>query len=207
MDVVRGSQVATGEESVVARSDRKIGVTAVALIALAGLAFGAGDQYLGSLSAWPVATAISLMSAPWLLIAFFAGCAQRRLSVGALVGLIVSMTALMGYCVMSVTPLEGVNLGAGPQALISSVLAQGHTFLCALVTGPVFGYLGAAWRDRKFIVSAILAGAVLIGEPVVRAFNLESGPAVAFVAEMLAGLTLATYFALHLARARHRQVT
>jgi hypothetical protein len=50
-------------------------VVAAALVAAA--LFGGGDQYLGSLSWHPWAADVSLLSAPWLVLAFLAGCTQR----------------------------------------------------------------------------------------------------------------------------------
>jgi len=51
-------------------------VTTVALV-LAAL-FGAGDQYLGSFSMHPWMADVSLLSAPWLVLAFLAGWTQRE---------------------------------------------------------------------------------------------------------------------------------
>ena len=60
----------------------------VALALLLSAAFGAGDQYLGSGHVfglgWP--TEVSLLSAPWLLLAFVAGCTQRDPRRAALLG-------------------------------------------------------------------------------------------------------------------------
>ena len=42
------------------------------------LAFGGGDQYLGSLLAHPWAADVSVLSAPWLALAFLAGWTQRE---------------------------------------------------------------------------------------------------------------------------------
>jgi hypothetical protein len=57
-------------------------VTGLAL--LAALAFAAGDQCLGSMSWHPWAADVSLLSAPWLVVAFLAGWAQRDPRRGAL---------------------------------------------------------------------------------------------------------------------------
>jgi PPE-repeat protein len=56
---------------------------AIALAPLLSAVFGAGDQYLGSLTGsghgWPVgwSSDVSLLSAPWLVLPFLAGATQR----------------------------------------------------------------------------------------------------------------------------------
>lgn len=58
----------------------------VLLLALA-TAFGAGDQYLGSLSAHPWGADVSLLSAPWLVLPFLAGATRREPRRAAALGL------------------------------------------------------------------------------------------------------------------------
>jgi hypothetical protein len=61
----------------------------IALALLAAAAFGAGDQYLGSGHIWGIGwpTDVSLLSAPWLVLAFVAGSTQRDPRRAALLGL------------------------------------------------------------------------------------------------------------------------
>ena len=82
---------------------------------IVGLLYGAVDQYLGSLTflvhfgRWP--STASQMSAPWLVLPFLLGCSQVRARRAALLGLVVTEAALIGYFAMTVSPLEGVPLG------------------------------------------------------------------------------------------------
>jgi hypothetical protein len=69
------------------------------LAAVAGAVFGAGDQYLGSLSALPWAAPSSLLSAPWLLLPFMFGWTQLRPRRAVLAGLVVTLSALAGFFV------------------------------------------------------------------------------------------------------------
>jgi len=52
---------------------------AVAIALVLSAAFGAGDQYLGSghVAGIGWATDVSLLSAPWILLAFVVGATQR----------------------------------------------------------------------------------------------------------------------------------
>ena len=81
---------------------------------LGGFAFGAGDQYLGSLTAGSVlgtwTWTVSGMSAPWLVLPFVAGMTQERARRAMALGLVATMAALAGYFAMSHSPLEGVPL-------------------------------------------------------------------------------------------------
>jgi hypothetical protein len=47
--------------------------TIVVVTLAASMVFGGADQYLGSFSAHPWASDVSLLSAPWLVLAFLAG--------------------------------------------------------------------------------------------------------------------------------------
>ncbi len=84
------------------------------LVALIGFAFGAADQYLGSLrplvALGPWTTAVSGMSAPWLVLPFLAGCSQVLPRRAMAAGLVATQAALFGYFVMTLSPVEGVAL-------------------------------------------------------------------------------------------------
>jgi hypothetical protein len=62
------------------------------VVVIAGLAFGMADQYLGSrsaLGAW--AATASVVSAPWLLLAFIAGMTQERARRAMTLGFVVTV--------------------------------------------------------------------------------------------------------------------
>src|SRR5437763_15454608 len=85
-------------------------VVAVAL-ALAVM-FGGTDQYLGSLSGHPWATDVSLLSAPWLVLAFLAGWTQREPKRAALLGFACTAAALVAHGLLTVSPVEHAHLPA-----------------------------------------------------------------------------------------------
>jgi hypothetical protein len=78
------------------------------VVTLISLAFGAADQYLGSRSIvlGPWASTAAQMSAPWLLLAFSVGITQRRARRAAVLGLVVTASALFGYFAMTYSPVE-----------------------------------------------------------------------------------------------------
>jgi hypothetical protein len=174
----------------------------VALVLMLSAAYGAAAQYLGSVvHTW--GPAVASLSAPWLLLAFLAGATQRDPLRGALLGLAATFAALVGYFLLTDSPLEGAQY----------TLANTHGFFLSnapvviggIVTGPLFGWFGQKWRTRRAIAGALIAAAAFCLEPLarraaVRPFHmLGSGYAVTnpidshivVLAEVFAGLALA----------------
>jgi hypothetical protein len=102
-----------------------------------------------------VRSAVGNLSVPWLLIPFVAGAAAaagpatglRRVSCGALVGLIATSAALGGFYVSNSFVLD---LGSHPWLvdLHLTVAAGRRYFVLGLLSGPVCGGLGAGWASR-----------------------------------------------------------
>lgn len=113
---------------------------------VAAAVFGAADQYLGVLYS-PSLTAVSGMSAPWLLLPFVAGACQPGRGRAALLGLAVTWVAVGGYVLMIVSPVEGVHLTV--RAVAVTAASQWPWFLGGLVSGPVYGLLGYLCRTRR----------------------------------------------------------
>jgi hypothetical protein len=168
-------------------------MTFVALLLAA--AFGAGDQYLGSMSWHPWAADVSLLSAPWLLLAFLAGCSQRDPRRAALVGLACTYAALLGYGLMTLSPVEGAHLTT--TTMRGFVLSEAPVLLGGVVTGPLFGWLGCLWRLRRAWAGALAIVAALALEPLAR--SLVAGHEIRFefvsAAEIGAGIVTGLYFA------------
>jgi hypothetical protein len=180
------------------------------LILAAAFAFGALDQYIGSLFS-NFATAVSGMSAPWLLLPFAAGAAQaiRPGAAGsrsgwqhaAGFGLAATWLAVIGYVLMIDSPMEGVHPTV--QVVTATVRSQWPWWLGGLVSGPLYGVLGWLWRSRRSWLSAALAAIPVLFEPVLSRFGFR--PAIdvtASYAEAATGLALAGYFGYLLFRAR-----
>lgn len=156
--------------------------------------FGAADQYLGSLASHPWATAISLLSAPWLAVAFVAGAAQRRPAKAALLGFACTLAALAGYGLMTLSPIEHADLTA--QTARGFLISEHRIVAGAFLTGPLFGWLGSRWRIRRAWSGLLSLAAALSLEPV--AHQLVGNPirinTVSF-AEAATGVALALYAA------------
>lgn len=170
-------------------------------IALAA-AFGAGDQFLGA-RAWVVgswATDASLLSAPWLLIAFVAGWSQPTTKRAVVVGFVCTIAALAGYWAMTLSPIEGAVVTS--RGIVGLLTGQWAYVMGGLLTGPLFGWLGYRWRIRHDWKSALAAALIVCCEPLAHA---AVGTAVSFdgvwAAEVVVGLAMALYV---IAAARRR---
>lgn len=156
------------------------------------VAFGAGDQFLGAragvVGSW--ATDASLLSAPWLLIAFLAGSSQSTARRAVVLGFVCTIAALVGYCVMTLSPIEGAMVTVrGVRGLL---VGQSTYVVGGVLTGPLFGWFGYRWRTRRDLISALAASAIVCGEPLAHAVV---GTRVSFsgvwAAEVLVGLAMA----------------
>ncbi|HZT93499.1 MAG TPA: DUF6518 family protein [Gaiellaceae bacterium] len=164
----------------------------IAFALVAAAAFGAGDQYLGSGhvfgSGWP--TDVSLLSAPWLVLAFVAGSTQREPRRAALLGLGCTAAALLGYFLLTDSPLEGAHYSLANAR--GFFVSEHRVFLGAVLTGPLFGWLGQQWRTRRAIGGAIVTAAALCLEPVARRGSVDPiRYRDVWLAEVAAGLALA----------------
>jgi hypothetical protein len=166
------------------------------LAALCGLAFGALDQYLGSLISLGLwASSVSGLSAPWLVLPFVAGWTQRRPRRAMAVGLVAVCAALLGYFAMTASPLESVPPGEFGHALLAVARANRLWIAGGLVTAPLYGLLGQRWRTtHAWASAALLAGCVCL-EPSVRWMvgNVPRAEGV-WLAEIGVGACLACYF-------------
>jgi hypothetical protein len=169
----------------------------VAFAIVLAFAFGGADQYLGSLLAHPWAADVSLLSAPWLVLPFLAGWTQREPKRAALLGLVCTLSALFGYGLMTLSPIEGAELTV--TTVRGFVVSSSPVIVGGFFTGPLFGWLGNRWRSgRAWLGALVVAGAVCL-EPLAR---VAAGDAYAidirtvWVAEVAVGLTMMVYVAI-----------
>jgi hypothetical protein len=170
--------------------------------ALVGLAFGAADQQLGTLTAelGPWTSTAAQVSAPWLVLPFVVGMTQERPRRAVVLGLVVTMAALLGYFAMTYSPVE-----IHPWSLdrftsgIVAVTTTGYNpiyILGGLLAGPLFGFLGHRWRIGRWWVSAALVAGALCLEPLARwVAGQLMPPAAVWTAEVAAGAVVAALFA------------
>ena len=168
-------------------------VTTIVVLVLAAV-FGAADQYLGSFSMHPWMADVSLLSAPWLALPFFAGFAARRPAHAALLGLACTFAALVGYGLMTLSPVEHAQLTT--QSAAGFVRSSRNVFLGGLVTGPLFGWLGQQWRTRSAWWGGLAVAAALCLEPMLRiAAGRPIGSSPVLLAEIAAGAATAASLA------------
>jgi Family of unknown function (DUF6518) len=138
----------------------------VVLALVLAAAFGAGDQYLGSLVSHPWGADVASLSAPWLVLAFLAGATQREPRRAVLVGLGCTYAALAGYLLLTDSPLEGAHYSVANLRgfLVSNIAVVAG----GLLTGPLFGWFGQRWRTRRALLGALASAAALCLEPLAR---------------------------------------
>jgi hypothetical protein len=106
---------------------------------------------------------IGNLSAPWLLLPFFAGAALRgRWLAGAAAGLGATFAALAGFYVANAFVLD-----LGPHSLANEIRLAFTTywFPPGLLSGPLFGMLGAIWRRRGYPALGLAVILLLDAEP------------------------------------------
>jgi hypothetical protein len=171
-----------------------------------GFAFGAIDQYLGTghvtsrLGWWTIT--VSGMSAPWLLLPFVAGLTQDRARRAVAMGVVVTMSALVGYFVVSNSPLEAVPIAQAGHGILAEVRSGYNPYwiLGGLLTSPLFAWAGYRWRVARSWVGPVLVTIALCLEPLARALARGrilgglTGSRVAWGAEIAVGLAVAAVF-------------
>jgi hypothetical protein len=167
-------------------------IVVVALV-LAAL-FGGGDQYLGSMSWHPWAADVSLLSAPWLVLAFVAGWTQRDPRRAALLGLACTASAFLGYGLMTLSPVENAQLSL--HSVVAFVQSESPALVGSLFTAPLLGWFGQRWRTDRAWVGALATAALVCLEPLAR---IPAGRAIRFravsLAEVAVGVAMVLYFA------------
>jgi hypothetical protein len=173
----------------------------VAIALVLSAAFGAGDQYLGSLLgsghlwAGDWATDVSLLSAPWILLAFAAGATQRDPKRAALLGLGCTYAALLGYGVMTLSPVEHAHVSLA--AIRGFVYSERMWFVGGILTGPLFRWFGQQWRSGKMLAGALLVAAAFCFEPLARLAGVNPVRSrTVWIAEVIVGLGLVAYVLL-----------
>jgi hypothetical protein len=166
-------------------------VIVAAALALAA-AFGAGDQYLGSMSWHPWAADVSLLSAPWIVLAFLAGCTQRDPRRATLLGFACTASALIGYGLMTLSPAENAHFSL--HAVAAFVHSESPVIVGGVFTGPLFGWLGQRWHTDRAWLGALATAAAICLEPLAR---IPAGNAIRFravsLAEVAVGVAMAVY--------------
>jgi hypothetical protein len=170
---------------------RSFAVRLVAVL-LAAFAFGVlaawakGQNTDGVAQVSQVRNVLGNLSTPWLLVAFFAGMQSPTPRRGALVGLAATLCALVGFYLLS-TLVENLGGHGFIGDLRLELSGNRAYFEGGVITGPIFGALGSWWRRRPTARTSLLAGGLLIAEPLVM---LALGPIRHHVLSASTGLPL-----------------
>jgi hypothetical protein len=177
------------------------------LAVVIGLVFGGGDQYLGAINdngLWTVS--LSLLSAPWLVLPFLFGCSQIRPGRAATLGLVATMSALLGYFLMIMGPLEGGQWTMNLREIHGLLHSNLENIAGGFLTAPLYGLAGQRWRTRRARTSAVLVAGALVLEPLALTLAGRSypGDSVVWPVEIAVGLCTAVYFVLSTLTYRRR---
>jgi hypothetical protein len=167
--------------------NRRHAVLRALAVGVVALVLGAGESLIKGGGAGLVG-ALSRTAAPWLLLAFLAGAysSDRRLGVGAFVGLEATLLGLVGYYL-----INSLFFPVGANGWIVDLrfaLQPGKIYFeLGVVSGPLFGAFGVWWRQHLSMVPVIVLGLIFIIEAV------EQASQVAFpqYAEQVAAIEIA----------------
>jgi hypothetical protein len=139
-------------------------------------------------------------SAPWAVLAFGAGWAQRSRLWAAIGGVAAEVACVAGFYAQFLTVDPG-RLGffrpTGLLTLIETGLSQWLWFVApwvavAMGAGVLYGLLGRWWGQSRLIVAGVAIALPFIVEPVAwRVYDgFGRGPLVVWLVEMAVGITL-----------------
>lgn len=111
-----------------------------------------------------VRTAIGGLSTPWLLIPFLAGALCLGVRAGALLGTACSLAAVAGWYVMTSGAPDLTGSGVLDEVR-RGLSDKAFYLLAALVLAPLMGAFGAWWRRARSLSPAVVAGLLLVLEP------------------------------------------
>ena len=140
------------------------------------------------------------LCAPWLVLAFMAGRAQRSLGSAALAGALTEIACVVGFYVQFLT-LDALRLGLPHQTPLTEVattsLSRWLVFIspwlvAALAAGPAYGVLGQLWGRSKALVSGLALALPFLAEPALwpLANGYYKGPGLIWAGEVTLGLLI-----------------
>jgi hypothetical protein len=111
-----------------------------------------------------VRDSIGNVSAPWLLLPYFAGRATRGWGRGAILGTLACLVSLLAFYVA-----EAFVLDLGGHSMLTNLRLTAGSFniyyQAGMVCAPLLGALGGARLRYRSAVTAAVVGLLLIGEP------------------------------------------
>jgi len=145
----------------------------IVLILLAALAFGVVVAVVKGQDSG-ARDALGNTSAPWIVVPFLAGMRFRSAWRGALAGVAATAVAFVGFYVA-----EAAILDLGPHPwYVDLQLTMGTVNVYekwGLVSGSVYGALGAVWAVHRAPAAAIAVGLAFIAEPLIVSLLQHAG--------------------------------
>jgi len=113
-----------------------------------------------------VRDALGNASAPWVLVPFVAGTRCSGARQGALAGVATTLAAFLGFYVAEAAILD---LGSHPWYVdLRLTLGAARTYaVWGLLSGSVYGVLGAAWASRSLVLAPAAVGLAFLCEPLI----------------------------------------
>lgn len=151
----------------------RIVVAAFAFGVLAALAKGQSSDGIATTS--QLRSVVGNLSTPWLLVPFIAGTRCSRRWPAVLVGLLATLAALAGFYVLTTLVVDLGRHGLLGDLRLEFAANRGY-FEGGLLAGPLFGALGCWWRQTRSLPASIVAGGLLMAEPLVLLLGGAVGP-------------------------------
>jgi len=148
-------------------------VAAFAFGVVAAVAKGQNTDGIATMS--QVRGVLGNLSTPWLLVPFVAGTQCFRLRAGAVVGLFATLAALCGFYLLTTFVIDLGGHGVAGDLRLEFTGNRVY-FEGGLISGPLFGSLGAWWQRERKVPVSIVAGALLMAEPIVLGLSGAFGP-------------------------------
>lgn len=138
-------------------------------------AFAKGQNTDGIQTLSQVRSSLGNLSTPWLLVPFIAGTSCYRRLAAALVGLLATVSALAGFYLLTTFVVDLGHHGVLGDLRLELSANRGY-FEAGLVTGPLFAALGCWWRRTRTLPASLVAGTLLMAEPLVLLAGGTFGP-------------------------------
>jgi Family of unknown function (DUF6518) len=142
-----------------ARAMRRVGLFVGAAVAFGVAVAAIKGQDTG------VRDALGNLSAPWVVVPFVAGTSFRAVWRGAVVGVVVTLAALLGFYVAEAAILD---LGPHPWYVDVKLTVTWNVYATwGIPTGLLYGALGALWSARRSAAAAAAVGLAFVAEPLI----------------------------------------
>ena len=140
---------------------------------LAGLLFGVLVAVIKGQDGG-VRDALGNASAPWVVVPFLAGMRADSVSRGALLGIATTLASFFGFYLAEAAVLD---LGPHPW-YIDLKLTVGTVNVYekwGLLSGSLYGALGAVWASRRLMAAPIALGLAFVAEPLIVLLLVRAG--------------------------------